>query len=134
MAIEKNKILGAVLELPAKQHCQFKISTKKLNWMGWIGSVVWLVAPKQPPGFWFFQWTWIPIIHLSLFPLIHVPPQFKWHNKSFLGSVVGKFSWFLIPFPSVSILLLLSVGKFGNLINPQHTYVFGTLENPVDII
>ena len=23
MAIERNKILGAVLELPAKQHCQF---------------------------------------------------------------------------------------------------------------
>ena len=23
MAIEKNKILGAILELPAKQHCQF---------------------------------------------------------------------------------------------------------------
>ena len=23
MAIEKNKILGVVLELPAKQHCQF---------------------------------------------------------------------------------------------------------------
>ena len=23
MAIEKNKILGAVLELPSKQHCQF---------------------------------------------------------------------------------------------------------------
>ena len=29
MAIEKNKILGAVLELPAKQHCQIDPFTKK---------------------------------------------------------------------------------------------------------
>jgi hypothetical protein len=30
MAIEKIKILGAVLELLAKQHCQFSQSTKKM--------------------------------------------------------------------------------------------------------
>ena len=40
MAIEQIKILGAVLELPAKQHCQFGPFTKKLGKMGWIGSVV----------------------------------------------------------------------------------------------
>ena len=37
MAIEKIKILGAVLELPAKQQCQFSLFTSKkgpngLNW------------------------------------------------------------------------------------------------------
>ena len=41
MAIEKIKIMGAVLELPA----------------------------KQPLEFWFFQLPWVPIIHLCLFPL-----------------------------------------------------------------
>ena len=35
MAIEKIKILGAVLELPAKLHCQFSLFTAK---MGQIGS------------------------------------------------------------------------------------------------
>ena len=34
MADEKIKILGAVLELPAKQHCQFGPFTKKLDKMG----------------------------------------------------------------------------------------------------
>jgi hypothetical protein len=46
--IEKIKILGAILELPAKQHCQFGPFTKK---SGQIGSAVWLVAPKRPPEF-----------------------------------------------------------------------------------
>ena len=31
MAVEKIKILGAVLELPAKQHCQFSLFTKKMG-------------------------------------------------------------------------------------------------------
>ena len=33
-------ILGANLELPAKQHCQFGPFTKKLGKMGLIGSAV----------------------------------------------------------------------------------------------
>ena len=40
MAIEKIKILGAVLELLAKQHCQFSQSTKKMGQMGLIGSAI----------------------------------------------------------------------------------------------
>ena len=37
MAIEKNKILGAVLELPAKQHCQFSPfgPTFEVNGLDW---------------------------------------------------------------------------------------------------
>ena len=42
------KILGAVLELPAKQHCQSSPFTSKLGQIGQISSAVWLVAPK--PG------------------------------------------------------------------------------------
>jgi hypothetical protein len=41
MAIDKIKILGAVLELPAKQHCQF----------GQFGHS-------------FFQFIWVPNIYL----------------------------------------------------------------------
>ena len=42
MAIKTIKILGAVLELPSKQHCQSSspFTTK-------------MIAPKQPPGFFF---------------------------------------------------------------------------------
>ena len=37
MAIEKIRILGAVLELPAKQHCQFSPFGPifEVNWLGW---------------------------------------------------------------------------------------------------
>ena len=51
MAVEKIKILGTVLELQAKQHCQFSLSTKKMGQIGLIGTAVWLVAQKRPPGF-----------------------------------------------------------------------------------
>ena len=38
--IEKIKILGAILELPAKQGCQFGPFTKKSGKIGWIDSDV----------------------------------------------------------------------------------------------
>ena len=38
VAIEKMKILEAVLELPAKQHCGFGQFSPVLRKMGWIGS------------------------------------------------------------------------------------------------
>ena len=38
--IEKMKILGALLELPAKQHCQSSPFTSKLGQIGQIGSAV----------------------------------------------------------------------------------------------
>ena len=40
MAIEKMKILGAVLRLLAKQHCQSSPFTSKLGQIGQIGSAV----------------------------------------------------------------------------------------------
>ena len=52
MAVEKIKIMGAVLELPAKQHCHSSPFTKK--WAKWAGLAVlfiWYIAPKWPPGF-----------------------------------------------------------------------------------
>jgi len=49
--IEKMKILGAVLEPPAKQHCQSSPFTSQLSHTGQIGSAVQLAAPKRLQGF-----------------------------------------------------------------------------------
>ena len=38
--IEKMKILGAILKLKAKQHCQFSQFTSKLGLIGQIGSAI----------------------------------------------------------------------------------------------
>ena len=38
--IEKMKIMGALLELPAKQHCQPSPFTSRLGQIGQIGSTV----------------------------------------------------------------------------------------------
>jgi hypothetical protein len=40
MAIEIIEILGAILELPAKQHCQSSPFTKKMGQIGQICSAV----------------------------------------------------------------------------------------------
>ena len=40
LQLKKIKILGAVLELPAKQHCQSSPFTSKLGQIGQIGSAV----------------------------------------------------------------------------------------------
>ena len=50
-------------QLPAKQHCQSSPFTSKLRQIGQVGSAVQLVAPKLPPGFLFFQWPLVQIIH-----------------------------------------------------------------------
>jgi hypothetical protein len=51
MTMEKMKILGAGLELAAKQHCQSSPFISKLGQIDQIGSAVWLVAPKRLPRF-----------------------------------------------------------------------------------
>ena len=51
MAIEKIKILAAVLELPDKLHCQYSPIGQVLQLVGWIGSAVLQAARKQLPGF-----------------------------------------------------------------------------------
>ena len=54
---KKIKILGAFVELPAKQLIQPILPDFLVN------GPKWLVAPKWPTGFWFFQLLWVPIIH-----------------------------------------------------------------------
>ena len=50
MAIEKIKILGAVLELPAKQHCQFSPYTSKLGQIGCLAG-----SSKRAPRIFIFS-------------------------------------------------------------------------------
>ena len=55
MAIEKIKILGAVLELPAKQHCQFSpfgsiFEVNCYNWQCYLGG-----SSKTAPGILIFS-------------------------------------------------------------------------------
>ena len=98
MAIEKIKILGAILELPAKQHCQFSPFGPFSRWIWWIGSAVYLVAPKRPTEFWFFQLPWVLIIHLSLFPLsIECPNLYykKW-DAVFKITIIWIFHYSVI--------------------------------------
>ena len=77
MEVERINILRAVLELPAKQHCQFTYPPRK--WAKWAELAL---------LFWFFQCPWMPIIHLSLFPWRPVPPN--------LSDIINHFSavWF----------------------------------------
>ena len=56
------------------------------------------VAPKRPPGFWFFQLPYVPIIHLSLFLLSIECPNFSCIiNQSFLGRVYGQIWKYVHP-------------------------------------
>ena len=59
-----------------KQACRSSPFTSKMRQMGWIGSVIQLVAQKRPPGFLFFQLPLVPISHQSLIPLSAKPPHF----------------------------------------------------------
>jgi hypothetical protein len=45
------KILVAILDLQAKQHCQSIPFTSKLGQIGQIGTAVYLVVSKLPQGF-----------------------------------------------------------------------------------
>ena len=60
--LKEIKILGAILEPPAKQHCPSRPLTSKLGQIGQISIAVQLVTPKQLSGFSFLQLQWVPII------------------------------------------------------------------------
>ena len=73
MAIEKIKILGALLELPAKQHCRF-------------GQL----APKQLPGFSFFSIVLGAKYSSYVKSIATFAPTFYGHIISVLASVISK--------------------------------------------
>ena len=82
MTIEKIKILGAVLELPARQHCQSSLFTKK-----WAELAV-LVAPKRLTEVCFFKCHGWQIFILAE---IHCYLSLlkSWLNNSFLSVVIS---------------------------------------------
>ena len=87
MAIEKIKILGAVLELPAKQHCQFSPFGPFFE----INGLDWHCCPagrsKTAPRILTFSMAMGADCTFELISIKTCAPQFKWLNKSFLGSV-----------------------------------------------
>ena len=88
MAIEKIKILEAVVELPAKQHCQSSQLTSKLGRIDQIGSAgSWKTAPR----------IFIFSIAMSADKLSYVKsiatyaPTFFWYIISVLAIVESQY-------------------------------------------
>ena len=87
MAIEKIKILGAVLELPVKQHCQFSPFGPIFNVNGLYWQCFLAGSSKTAPRILIFS---IAIVADYSFEMknseIWVPAFFR-HNKSFIAAV-----------------------------------------------
>ena len=89
MAIRKIKIMGAVLELPAKQRCQFSPLTSKIgpNGLNWQCCLVGKQLQTALSFFDFFN------CHCSAKPSFQVKsiatltPTFFTHNNSFIANV-----------------------------------------------
>ena len=80
MAIEKIKNLGAVLELPAKQHCQN--GQNGLNWQCCLAG-----SFKTDPRILIFSIAMDADYSIELISIETYATQFIGHNKIFLGSV-----------------------------------------------
>ena len=113
MAIERIKIVGAVLELPARQQCQSSPFPAKI---GLIGTSVWLVVPKWPTEFTFFIYYWCQTFILSE---IHsyLSALKSWHNNLFLNGVTAFNCLVLIGCFRFQIILT-SIAWFAVLITP----------------
>ena len=72
MAIENIQILGAILELPSKQHCQFSLFSAK---------------SKTAPRISIFSMAMGADYSFELISTETYAPQFIGHNKFFLESV-----------------------------------------------
>ena len=87
MAIKKIKILGAFLELPGKQHCQFSPFGPFLRCC-LAGS------SKTAPRILIFSIALGVDYSIELIFIETYAPQFIGHNKIFLGSVGGLLTTF----------------------------------------
>ena len=87
MAIEKIKILGAVLELPANQHCQFSPFTSKngpngLNWQCCIAG-----SSKTAPRILIFSIATDANYSFEVKNIEVLVPAFFKHNNSSVATV-----------------------------------------------
>ena len=94
MAIEKIKILGAVLELPAQQHCQFSpfspiFEINGLDWQCYLASS----SKSAPRILIFFSIAMGADYLIELISIETYAPQYIGHNKIFLESVVRQLSF-----------------------------------------
>ena len=114
MAIEKIRILGAVLELPAKQRCQ--------------------LSPFGPFSWWIFSMAMVADHNFQLISIETCAPQFKWLNKSFLGSVIPWLSLKMMTndvcvssFVHAAFVMPLSVGGRPVGIGIVGTWAYGNV-------
>ena len=90
MTIEKIKILGAVLELPAKQYCQF-LPIQPIHLDNGPNGLYWQCclagSSKTAPRILIFSIASGADYSIELISIETHAPQFIGHNKIFLGSV-----------------------------------------------
>ena len=82
MAIEKIKILGAVMELLPIQSIHQENGPNGLNWQCYLAG-----SSKTAPRILIFSMAMGADYTFELISIKTCAPQFKWHNKSFPGSV-----------------------------------------------
>ena len=87
------KILGAILELPAKQHCQSSPLTSKLGQIGQIGSAVQLVcSSKTAPRILIFS--------------IAMGAKYLSYVKSIATSTLTFFGYIILVLACVHVIIL----------------------------
>ena len=96
MTVEKIKILGAVLELPAKQHCQFSsfgpiFEVNGLDWQCYIAG-----SSKTAPRILIFSTAIGADYSYEVKNSEVYAPAFFKHNNSFIATVPDKGSKTLI--------------------------------------
>ena len=107
MAIEKIKIMGAVLELLSKQPIQpihQENGPNGLNWQCCLAG-----SSKTVPRILIFSMTMGADYTFYLIFIKTCAPQFKWLNKSFLGSVLAVLKYRTNTTPQSLDLLKLSL-------------------------
>ena len=87
MAFEKIEILGAVLELPAKQHCQFSpfgpiFEVNGLDWQCYLAG-----SSKTAPRILIFSIAMVADYSFDVKNIEIWAPAFFKHNNSFIATV-----------------------------------------------
>ena len=127
--LKKSKSRGLFCSyIPAKQQCQSSPFTSKLGQMGWFSYAIYLVAPKQPQGFWFFSIAMVAGCLCDVKNMdIWIPAFFK-YNNSFIATVSGQgatmeFRYFWAMY---QLVLRPSAKKLPNWFS--HMYIYLSLQ------
>ena len=101
MAIEKIKILGAVLELPAKQHCQFSpfgpiFEVNGLDWQCYLAG-----SSKTAPRILIFSIAIGADYSFDIKSAFSIAPAFSLHKNFDIASVL--MDWHIYQWVSYSV-------------------------------